>query len=106
MLGVLHGTSIAKVLIILGANYWVAKAPKSEWVERFWPGLVIGGNMMVLFLNERNDGYRFAHLHGAFEVLVSLYTESLQGALRLTVRTGWTGCFPGGISTSTSPCCA
>jgi hypothetical protein len=28
--------------------------------------------MLVLFLNERNDGYRFAHLHGAFEVVVSL----------------------------------
>jgi hypothetical protein len=32
---------------------------------------VIVGNMFILFLNERNDGYRFGHLHGAFEVLVS-----------------------------------
>jgi hypothetical protein len=40
-------------------------------IERFWPGMVIVGNMLILFLNERNDGYRFAHLHGAFEVVVS-----------------------------------
>lgn len=71
MLAILHGTSMFKVLAILGGNYYLAKRRKTGLVERYWPALVIAGNMLVLFLNERNDGYRFAHLHGAFEVLVS-----------------------------------
>jgi hypothetical protein len=71
MLLILHGSSTIKVLVILALNYKLAKMKKSGVVERFWPGMVIVGNMLVLFLNERNDGYRFAHLHGAFEVVVS-----------------------------------
>jgi len=71
MLLILHGSSTLKVLAILGLNYRIAKMPKSGLVERYWPGIVIVGNMLILFMNERNDGYRFAHLHGAFEVVVS-----------------------------------
>lgn len=73
MLVILHGTSTIKILVILGINYKLVRMNKSGMVERYWPGLVIVGNMLVLFLNERNDGYRFAHLHGAFEVVVSPY---------------------------------
>jgi hypothetical protein len=73
MLLILHGSSTIKVLTILGLNYKLAKIPKSGPVERFWPGVVVVGNMLVLFLNERNDGYRFAHLHGAFEVVVRIF---------------------------------
>lgn len=85
MLGILHGTSLLKVLVILGGNYWAATRRKTGLVERYWPGLVIVGNMLVLFLNERNDGYRFGHLHGAFELLVCLSSsfQDLCGA-RLT----------------------
>jgi hypothetical protein len=71
MLLVLHGSSTIKVLAILALNYKLAISPKSGFLHKFWPGLVIVGNMLILFLNERNDGYRFAHLHGAFEVVVS-----------------------------------
>jgi hypothetical protein len=71
MLLILHGSSTIKVLAILALNYKVAKMKKSGVVERSWPGIVIVGNMLILFLNERNDGYRFAHLHAAFEVVVS-----------------------------------
>ena len=71
MLLILHGASTIKVLAILALNYKLAKLKKSGLIERFWPGMVIVGNMLVLFMNERNDGYRFAHLHGAFEVVVS-----------------------------------
>lgn len=71
-------------------------------VERFWPGMVIVGNMLILFLNERNDGYRFAHLHGAFEVVVSQF---LYLCLSETDgRTGWRDCSLAGTSTSTSLC--
>jgi len=71
MLLILHGSSTIKVLTILALNYKLARMEKSGAIERFWPGMVIVGNMLILFLNERNDGYRFAHLHGAFEVVVS-----------------------------------
>lgn len=71
MLLILHGSSTIKVLAILALNYKLTKMNKSGVIERFWPGMVIVGNMLILFLNERNDGYRFAHLHGAFEVVVS-----------------------------------
>lgn len=68
---VLHGTSAIKVLVILAANYYLSKLPKSGSVARVWPALLIAGNMLVLFFNERNDGYRYAHLYGALESLVS-----------------------------------
>lgn len=84
MLGILHGTSIFKVLAILGGNYWAATRRKGGLMERFWPGLVIVGNMLILFLNERNDGYRFGHLHGAFEVLVSSYMTAFGSEAELT----------------------
>jgi len=71
MLLILHGSSTIKVLAILALNYKLAKMEKLGVIDRFWPGMVIVGNMLILFLNERNDGYRFAHLHGAFEVVVS-----------------------------------
>jgi hypothetical protein len=74
MLIILHGSSTIKILLILGLNYKLAKMEKKKTglLGRYWPGIVIFGNMLVLFLNERNDGYRFSHLHGAFEVVVSL----------------------------------
>jgi hypothetical protein len=71
MLVILHGSSTIKILVLLGINYKLAKMKKSGILERYWPGMVIVGNMLVLFLNERNDGYRFSQLHGAFAVLVS-----------------------------------
>ena len=77
MLLILHGSSTIKVLVILALNYKLAKMEKSGVIERFWPGMVIVGNMLILFLNERNDGYRFAHLHGAFEVVVSQFLAGI-----------------------------
>jgi hypothetical protein len=71
MLMILHGSSTIKILIILGINYKLAKINKSGFLERYWPGMVIVGNMLVLFVNEGNDGYRFAQLHRALDLLVS-----------------------------------
>jgi len=88
MLVILHGTSTIKILLILGINYKLVKTSKSKLVERYWPGMVIVGNMLVLFLNERNDGYRFAHLHGAFEVVVS-HGEHLRWMLIAQGPDGW-----------------
>jgi hypothetical protein len=106
MLVILHGSSTIKILLILGINYRLAKMEKKKMglLDRYWPGLVIVGNMLVLFLNERNDGYRFSHLHSTFEVVVS---QSMLQAFQTEAdcsRTASKVCCHAGISTSTSQC--
>lgn len=63
----LHGLSIFKIILILGMNYRIAKlgrgqrwAPLASWVF----------NGLVLFANERYDGYPFALLHPSLAPLV------------------------------------
>jgi protein-cysteine N-palmitoyltransferase HHAT len=67
MLIVLHGASVLKVLIILSANYGLAKATggKRFAVPVTW--LFNGG---VLLANEWFGGYAFASLHSGFAFLV------------------------------------
>lgn len=67
MLFGLHGSSALKVLGLLAANYAVAKAGAGRKVA---PLLTWVFNMLVLFANERNSGYRFAALHPALASLV------------------------------------
>lgn len=69
---VLHGTSAFKVLAILGLNYHVAQMPKPDRVARLWPGILVAGNMLVLLLNDRFDGYKYGSLFGGLGILVSL----------------------------------
>ncbi|WVQ81401.1 hypothetical protein IAT38_003525 [Cryptococcus sp. DSM 104549] len=59
----LHGSSALKILAIFTLNYRVAKFPLTPVMRKFWPWIIICGNMGVLFLNERWDGYRFGNLH-------------------------------------------
>ncbi|KIM19463.1 hypothetical protein M408DRAFT_31199 [Serendipita vermifera MAFF 305830] len=57
---VLHGTSSLKVFGILAGNYLLAKRLGGT---RFGPLLLWIANLVVLFANELNDGYRFGALH-------------------------------------------
>jgi D-alanyl-lipoteichoic acid acyltransferase DltB (MBOAT superfamily) len=62
LLVALHGVSAIKVLLILGANYAAAKAPKAPRLSRAWPAIVIIANMMMLFANEKANGYQLGML--------------------------------------------
>ncbi|CCM04219.1 uncharacterized protein FIBRA_06386 [Fibroporia radiculosa] len=66
MLAGLHGASVLKVLVILSANYALAKTCGSSPVG---PVLSWIFNIAILFANEKNEGYRFTSLHTALEIL-------------------------------------
>ncbi|KAI0050527.1 MBOAT-domain-containing protein [Auriscalpium vulgare] len=68
MLAVLHGTSALKVLLILTANYALARASAGKaWaVAATW---IVNG--AVLFANERYSGYTFGSVHPALGSLDS-----------------------------------
>ena len=70
MLIILHGASAIKIIGILGLNYFAAKSPKSTLVGKCWPTALMVGNMAILFLNERYDGYKLGELHAALGALV------------------------------------
>nr|XP_031861387.1 uncharacterized protein CI109_002991 [Kwoniella shandongensis]KAA5528459.1 hypothetical protein CI109_002991 [Kwoniella shandongensis] len=59
MITLLHGTSVFKILVLLYANYTFAKLRLPPSLGRFRQVAVIVGNMGILFLNERYDGYKF-----------------------------------------------
>ncbi|GFZ47191.1 Glycerol uptake protein 1 [Saitozyma sp. JCM 24511] len=69
MLIILHGISALKIFAILYGNFVLARWPKPPAVAKVWPALVIGGNMILLFLNERYDGYKLGQLHAIFDSL-------------------------------------
>lgn len=76
MLAALHGVSALKVLAILVGNYYAARARKPAALERVWPLAVIVGNMVILFANEKFDGYQFSALHpdlGALDDIKGVY---------------------------------
>ncbi|KAG8708226.1 glycerol transporter [Ceratobasidium sp. 395] len=61
MLAGLHGTSALKILVILGANYWISrlKMPIVTWIF----------NAFVLFVSNWYEGFRFGDIHGALASL-------------------------------------
>ena len=67
MLSILHGASALKVLIILSANYALAKATGGTRLAVPVTWLFNGG---VLLANEWYEGYAFASLHSGFAFLV------------------------------------
>lgn len=69
MLIVLHGTSLIKIVIILSLNYVIAKLCRGS---KLGPVLTWIFNAAILFLNETQDGYRFAHVHPSLQYLASL----------------------------------
>lgn len=71
MLLILHGLSTFKILGILYANYALAKLPKHPSVAKFWPAMLIVGNMVLLFFNHKYQGYHLGDLHPALGQLVS-----------------------------------
>jgi protein-cysteine N-palmitoyltransferase HHAT len=85
-----HGFNTVKIVVILVANYALARGlggTRGLWVATW------GFNVGVLFLNEWYDGYRFGDIHDFAAPLVKpppLYTRSLLSFLccgRLTMRT-------------------
>lgn len=64
----LHGTSTLKIFIILTANYYIGKSFSRS---RIGPIITWIFNFLVLFANERNEGYLFSSLHPDLAPLVS-----------------------------------
>jgi hypothetical protein len=100
MVIVLHGISALKIFAILYGNFVLA----------LWPALVIGGNMVLLFFNERYDGYKLGQLHAIFDSLVSGRFDliSAERPPRLSSchsRMRWEGSYPDGTSALISRCC-
>ena len=71
---ILHGFSAFKILLILFLNYKLSLSPKPRLSPWVWPVGVIVGNMVILFLNHRYDGYRFGSIHSGLDYLVGLIT--------------------------------
>lgn len=63
----LHGTSLFKILGILSVNYILARACAGS---KLGPVFTWAFNMIVLFSNEWNDGYRFSTIHPALGFMV------------------------------------
>lgn len=71
MITLLHGTSAIKIIALLALNYHVSKFPITPSIRKFWPWLIICGNMAILLFNEIWEGYKFESLHAQLGVLVS-----------------------------------
>jgi hypothetical protein len=80
MLVVLHGSSSVKVLVLLTLNYQTSKSRKPANLDKIWPILLVVGNMGLLFMNERYDGYRYAQLHSSLSKLVRISMRALLGS--------------------------
>ncbi|KAG9004573.1 glycerol transporter [Tulasnella sp. JGI-2019a] len=65
----LHGSSSIKIVIILAINYGIAKALKGSPAAPFATWCF---NMVILFMNELHDGYKFAAIHPGLEILDSM----------------------------------
>ncbi|KAG6810550.1 hypothetical protein H0H92_012628 [Tricholoma furcatifolium] len=70
----LHGTSIFKILVILSANYAIARTCKGHMAG---PVLTWVFNGVMLFVNDRYNGYRFGEILSSLEVL-----DGYQGAYK------------------------
>lgn len=113
MLAVLHGISALKVLAILCANYYAAKARKPAALDRVWPLVVIVGNMMILFANEKLDGYHFKSLHPSLEALDDIkgvyprwhitFNITMLRIVSFALDYHWRGVAPASSSSTSSP---
>jgi hypothetical protein len=65
----LHGTSALKILMIITLNYFIGKRVATL---QYGPIIIWVFNLVVLFANELQDGYRFASLHSGLNYLVCL----------------------------------
>jgi hypothetical protein len=70
ILGILHGASALKVLVIILMNYWLVKAGAGRlgFVVALW-----AFNGSVLFANEKQGGYHFTQLHESLAFLVRVH---------------------------------
>ena len=91
MLTTLHGASVLKVLIILSANYALAKATGGTRLAVPVTWLFNGG---VLLANEWYEGYAFASLHSGFAFLVCCTIASPLIPTDILLQDGWRGIHP------------
>jgi len=73
MLVILHGLSTLKILFILYLNFLASTSSKPAAFDKAWPAVLIAGNMGMLFLNERYDGYKLCQLHAVLGPLVGTH---------------------------------
>jgi hypothetical protein len=69
MILVLHGTSAFKIILILAANYAIAKQSTGSVLGIYATWAV---NIAMLFGNEIFDGYQYGSLHPSLALLVRL----------------------------------
>jgi D-alanyl-lipoteichoic acid acyltransferase DltB (MBOAT superfamily) len=65
-LGVLYGTSIIKIMILLSINYYIAKCLRKSKMN---PTLTWIFNIAILFLNDIYKGYKFSAIWSGLEFL-------------------------------------
>lgn len=73
---ILHGINAWKVFFIIYANYALSRSKVPGKVSKFWPAIVIGGNMGVLLFNDRFDGWDLSLLHPILQTPVSRVQDS------------------------------
>lgn len=78
LLAVLHGSSLPKLLIILGINYRIAMlggslsslSKRRRWTREWTPYATWAFNVAILFANEICSGYKWGSLNFALSWLV------------------------------------
>ncbi|GAA5974348.1 hypothetical protein JCM11641_006751 [Rhodosporidiobolus odoratus] len=83
LLVALHGSSVLKILAIMGGNWWIVKkgcgmggtrggpTAGSRWRTEWTPYAIWAYNIGVLFLNEVSAGWKFGALHPSLTFLDS-----------------------------------
>lgn len=99
----LHGTSSLKIFAILALNYALARSLAGM---RPYVLLVWAVNVGLLFLNELNNGYKYASLYEGLTWLVRIRLCCIRDLERRSHRTGGTAYSLAGTSSSTFPCSA
>lgn len=63
----LHGTSALKIFLIVTLNYLIGTRVATL---KYGPIIIWVFNLVVLFANELQDGYRYSSLHSSLSYLV------------------------------------
>lgn len=102
ILAALHGTGCVKIFIIITTSYLIGKFTGGS----YWnPILTWAFNLLILFLNEYYNGYKFEYI--GFPLLVSsskLCTQTLKANANLKNRINTMVCCLDGIYCSNSVC--
>jgi hypothetical protein len=69
---VLHGINSWKVLSIIYLNYRVVKSGLPALAHKYWPGIFIICNMIILLVNEQSGGLELGHILPILDIPVSV----------------------------------